>query len=124
MSDAGVRSMVPLAYVADMAASIHFYEKLGFAVTNRVPPAGAEVPNWVWLSAGKASLMLARAGAPVEAERQAILFYMYSEDVAATHARLGECGLAPEPIATPFYNPGGEFRLSDPDGYVIYVAQI
>lgn len=124
MSETAVRSLVPLAYVADMAASIGFYEKLGFAVTNKVAPDGEEVPNWVWLSAGKAELMLARADAPVEPERQAILFYMYSENVGAIHARLGECGLAPGPIATPFYNPGGEFRLADPDGYVIYIAQI
>ncbi|MBV8685821.1 MAG: VOC family protein [Alphaproteobacteria bacterium] len=124
MAGTGIRSLVPLAYVADVEGSIAFYEKLGFLVANRVIAPGEEVPNWAWLRAGRAELMLARASAPVVAEQQAVLFYTYCEDVEATHAALAEAGLAPEPVARPFYNPGGEFRLVDPDGYVVYVAQI
>jgi catechol 2,3-dioxygenase-like lactoylglutathione lyase family enzyme len=113
-----------MAHVADMRASIAFYEKLGFIVDNQVVPAGEEVPNWVWLRAEKAQLMLARATAPVVPVEQAVLFYTYCDDAEATHAALAEAGLEPGPIARPFYNPGGEFRLEDPDGYVVFVAQI
>ncbi|MBV9931356.1 MAG: VOC family protein [Alphaproteobacteria bacterium] len=120
----GIRALVPLAHVADITASIAFYAALGFTVANQVIPEGEAVPNWAWLRSDKAQLMLARAAAPVEAERQAILFYAYCADIAATHAALAAAGMAPGPIATPFYNPGGEFRLVDPDGYVLYVAQI
>jgi catechol 2,3-dioxygenase-like lactoylglutathione lyase family enzyme len=120
----GVRSLVPLAHVRDIRASIAFYAKLGFEVENQVTPDGEDDPNWVWLQAERAELMLARAGAPVVADEQAVLFYTYCDDAAATHAALAEAGLDVGPIAKPFYNPGGEFRLADPDGYVIYVAQI
>jgi predicted enzyme related to lactoylglutathione lyase len=119
-----VRSLVPLAHVKDMRSSIAFYAKLGFDVANQVTPEGEDVPNWVWLRAGRAELMLARASAPVVADEQAVLFYTYCDDVAATHSAWAREGLEVGPIARPFYNPGGEFRLADPDGYVIYVAQI
>ena len=31
-------------------------------------------------------------------------------------------GIAAGPITRPFYDPGGEFGVSDPDGYVLMVA--
>jgi len=120
----GVRSLVAMAHVADMRASMTFYGKLGFSVHNQVVPEGEEVPNWVWLRAERAELMLARASEPVVAGEQAVLFYTYCNDVAATHRALAAEGLEVGEVARPFYNPGGEFRLADPDGYVIYVAQI
>jgi len=113
-----------MAHVADIRASVAFYEVLGFAVGNSVTPDGEDVPNWVWLRAERAELMLARASAPVVPDQQAVLFYTYCDDVAATHAAWAAAGLEVGPIEKPFYNPGGEFRLADPDGYVIYAAQI
>ena len=124
MAATDVRALVALAHVADVARSIAFYAKLGFDVANRVPAEGGEPPDWAWLRCGRAELMLARAGEPVVAREQAVLFYTYCDDAAATHAALVEAGLEPGAIAKPFYNPGGEFRLTDPDGYVVYVAQI
>lgn len=124
MVETAIRALVPLAHVADMARSIAFYGKLGFEVANQVTPAGEAQPNWVSLRSGRAELMLARAGAPVVPDARAVLFYTYCDDAAATHAALAEAGLEPGPLARPFYNPGGEFGLTDPDGYVVYVAQI
>ena len=124
MVDTRIKALVPLAHVADMSRSIAFYGKLGFTVTNQVVAAGEAHPNWVWLQCEKAELMLARATAPVVAVEQAVLFYTYCDEVEATHVALAGAGLAPGRIGRPFYNPGGEFRVEDPDGYVIYVAQI
>lgn len=117
-----VRSLVPLAYVADVEASIAFYEQLGFGVQGSFTPPEAEKPAWASLTTGTADLMLGLASEPVVPAQQAVLFYLYCDDVAAMHARLDEAGLSPGPIVTPFYNPGGEFRLTDPDGYVVFVA--
>jgi catechol 2,3-dioxygenase-like lactoylglutathione lyase family enzyme len=119
-----VRSLVPMAFVADVAASSAFYAKLGFEVAGSFTPPGAAEASWVSLVSGRAGLMLSRASEPVIAEQQAVLFYVYCEDVAAMHAALAESGLEPGPIAKPFYNPKGEFRLADPDGYVVMVAHL
>jgi catechol 2,3-dioxygenase-like lactoylglutathione lyase family enzyme len=119
-----VESLVPLAHVADVAASAAFYEALGFETVASFAPPGEERPAWVSLCSGGAQLMLSRASEPVVAAQQAVLFYVYCADVAGLHARLAEAGRAPGPIAAPFYNPKGEFRLVDPDGYVVMVAHL
>jgi len=115
-----VRSLVPMAHVAEIGASIAFYERLGFAVGGSFTPPGEDSPSWVSLRSEGAELMLARADEPVVAEQQAVLFYLYCDDVGAMHKLLGEAG----PIKTPFYNPDGEFRLVDPDGYVVMVTHL
>ena len=119
-----IRSLVPLAHVRDMRASIAFYEKLGFTVENTFTPEAADQPAWCWLASERAELMLARASEPVIGDQQGVLFYAYCDDAAATHRLLADAGIAVGPIATPFYMPGGEFPVKDPDGYLLYVAQI
>ena len=119
-----VTSLVPMAYVTDVEASAAYYAQLGFEVGASFSPPGEERPAWLSLCSGGAELMLARASEPVVASQQAVLFYVYCADVAALHGRLAEAGLEPGPIARPFYNPKGEFRLVDPDGYVVMVAHL
>jgi Glyoxalase/Bleomycin resistance protein/Dioxygenase superfamily len=117
-------SLVPMAFVAQIGASLAFYEKLGFTVGGSFTPPGEAGPIWVSLTSGGARLMLSRATHPVVADEQAVLFYVYCEDVAGMHAQLAADGIEPGPIAKPFYNPKGEFRLVDPDGYVVMVAHL
>lgn len=119
-----VASLVPMAHVADVAAARAFYEKLGFEVCGSFTPPGEEAPAWVSLRSGAAELMLSRASAPVVPDQQAVLFYVYCRDVADMRRQLAADGLEPGPIAKPFYNPQGEFRLVDPDGYVVMVAHL
>ena len=116
------RQLVPMAFVADVERSIAFYKHLGFEVHNTVAADGATAPTWAWLQSDDASLMLAKASHPVIAEQQAVLFYVYTDDVAEARASLIETGLDPGAITTPFYAPRGEFRLIDPDGYVVMVT--
>jgi hypothetical protein len=124
MDRQSVESLVPMAYVADVPASAAFYGKLGFEVCASFTPPGEAEPSWVSLRSGSAQLMLARASEPVVPSQQAVLFYVYCADVATLHAQLAAAGLEPGPIARPFYNPEGEFRLVDPDGYVVMVAHL
>jgi hypothetical protein len=42
--------------------------------------------------------------------------------VESAHAALQARGLDVGDIDHPFYNPGGEFHVHDPDGYAIFVA--
>ena len=46
------------------------------------------------------------------------------DDIEQTHGELTALGYAAGGIRYPFYMPGGEFRLEDPDGYVLMRAQI
>jgi len=124
MSDAAVTALIPLAHVQSMTSAVSFYEKLGLEVINSVTPEGEEEPTWALMRSGRAEIMLAQASNPVVAAQQAVLFYTYTPDISVTHAALRTAGLSPGQIGRPFYNPGGEFRLTDPDGYVVYVAQI
>jgi hypothetical protein len=77
---------------------------------------------WAALERGNAALMLARAREPVVPGQQAVLFYLYYDDIAATHAALSAKGLSVGEMAFPFYCPKGEFRLGDPDGYCLMLT--
>ena len=116
------RQLVPLVSVADVERSIAFYRHLGFELRNTFAAAGATKPAWAWLQSGDAQLMLAAASKPVIADQQAVLFYVYTEDVTAARASLVEAGLSPGEITSPFYAPRGEFELVDPDGYIVMVT--
>jgi predicted enzyme related to lactoylglutathione lyase len=121
---AQTRSLVAFAHVADVERSIRFYAGLGFTVQNTVVPQGRSAPVWAWLGSGKADLMVGLADGPVDASRQAILFYLYFDDIEKTRRALVELGHSPGEIRYPFYMPGGECRLEDPDGYVLMLAQV
>ena len=114
--------MVALAHVASVPDSIAFYRKLGFEVRNTFTPPESTEPSWVWLERGEARLMLSRASAPVLPEEQAVLFYVYFDDVGETRRTLESAGIACGPISYPFYNPRGEFRVQDRDGYALMLA--
>ncbi len=116
------RALVPMAFVKDVELSIKFYERIGFTVGNTFVPPGTSAPTWAWLESDRAQLMLARATEPVVPSQQAVLFYVYYDDVPATRTALSETGLDPGPMAYPFYAPKGEFRLVDPDGYVLMIT--
>ena len=115
------QSLVPMVSVADVERSIAFYKYLGFEIGNTFACEGETKPSWAWLQSGNAQLMLAAANELI-ADKHTVLFYVYTEDVAAARMALIEAGLSPGEIATPFYAPQGEFELIDPDGYIIMVS--
>ena len=117
-----VRSLVPMAYVRSVPRSIEFYRKLGFEEGNTHTPEGGVEPVWAWLKSGDAHLMLARASEPVDPKVQAVLFYLYCPDVRAFRNELIEAGVEVGPVQNTFYAPRGEFRVTDPDGYVLMVS--
>lgn len=122
MTKMKTRQLVPMAFVADVERSIAFYRHLGFEVGNTFAADGAPKPTWAWLHSSNAQLMLAAATDPVVANEQRVLFYVYTDDVAAARESLAQAGLNPGTITTPFYAPRGEFQLIDPDGYVVMIT--
>jgi catechol 2,3-dioxygenase-like lactoylglutathione lyase family enzyme len=115
-------SLVPMIHVRSVERSIEFYRKLGFEEKNRHTPEGGAEPVWAWLRSGGAHLMLSRASEPVDPQRQAALFYVYYADVVSFRKELLEAGVDAGAIQHPFYNPRGEFRVTDPDGYVLMIT--
>jgi len=134
--DRAIYELVPMAHVANVEQSIRFYELLGFHARERVQHAGGT--QWAWLTSGKGHLMLAAAGGSVVPDQQAILFYLYTQDVAAMRSHLLSRGLSDGAghgdlasdrrrvvfdVTHPFYMPEGEIRVVDPDGYILLVGQ-
>lgn len=111
-----------MLFVADVERSIDFYKHLGFELGNTFTAEGATKPTWAWLQSDSASLMLAAANERIVPSEQRVLFYLYTDDVNTAHASLSDKGLKPGPITTPFYAPRGEFKLVDPDGYVLMLT--
>jgi catechol 2,3-dioxygenase-like lactoylglutathione lyase family enzyme len=116
------RQLVPMVFVADLQRSIAFYAHLGFEVGNTFTPEGANEMSWAWLESSDARLMLALANEAIVSDEQRIHFYLYTDDVLSARDTLVEAGLTPGEITKPFYAPRGEFRLVDPDGYVLMIT--
>lgn len=138
--DAAINRLAPMLHVADVQESVRFYEQLGFTPFNilRHPDGRA---FWAKMTAGEATIMFAAASGPVPAEDQAIIVYLYSNDVAALRGHLLVSGVndgstfqghsVPHNgrniafvITHPFYMPRGELRVADPDGYCLLIGQL
>ena len=124
-----IRALVPMIHVTDIQRSAAFYRLLGFEIGNAVP-RGDGPKEWVWLYPPAVAdwkrgpnLMLTRSSRPIEAGAQDVLFYLYASDLEGLRAQLLDAGLAPGEIGYPEYLPAGEFRVEDPDGYCLMVAQ-
>lgn len=135
-----VNRLVPFVHVANVEASLAFYALLGFVPQDIMKDGGGRA-FWSMARSGKAEIMFALASGPIDAGQQAVIFYMYSTDVAALRRHLLAGGLrdggvyrgAAAPgdgprtvfqVAHPNHMPAGEVRIADPDGYVILVGQL
>ena len=124
-----IHSLTPYAHVADIDRSIEFYGRLGLEVQNSHFDDG--VLAWAFLSTpthdrrvSGARLMVAAADRPIDASKQGVLFYCWTDDARALHAELEAAGIDVGEIQHPFYMRAGEFEVVDPDGYVVLVGQL
>jgi catechol 2,3-dioxygenase-like lactoylglutathione lyase family enzyme len=109
--------IVSLFPVTDVDRSIAFYQQLGFTVGQRIEMDEGKA-GWAWIDNGRCAFMLAHAEQPPVQNKQQ-MFYLYGADVLAMWKELTAAGVACSPIESPFYAPNGEFRVEDPDGYVL-----
>src|SRR5438552_9843892 len=116
-----VEALVPYAHVSDLTRSIAFYRRLGFVVESTADYEGQL--GWASLRCGNARLMIALATAPVDPERQSVLFYVHAGDVAGIRKQLLADGVEISEIRHPEYMPAGEIALYDPDGYCLVIGQ-
>lgn len=123
-----ITGLVPMIHVEDVERSAAFYRLLGFEIGNYVPPTGPK--HWAWLYSVHAedwkrgpNLMLTRDNHAIDADAQEVLFYLYAKDLKSLRNVLVANGIAAGEICYPEYLPDGEFRVADPDGYTLMIAQ-
>lgn len=115
-----VDGLIPFVNVKSTERSIAFYEHLGFVVTSIYTYRGK--PAWAELTSHGAVLMVA-TGDPVDQMGQGILFYLYSDDLAALREQLLAAEIDVGEIGDGTPGPREEMKLIDPDGYVLMIAQ-
>jgi catechol 2,3-dioxygenase-like lactoylglutathione lyase family enzyme len=109
--------LIPMLPVAKLAASIAFYEKLGFGVERRDDHWG-----WAMLAFDDCRLMLDQSiNQHPAAPRQSVL-YLYPDNVAEYHRELRRRGVDIPDLEVTFYGMS-EFRLDDPDGNRLWIGQ-
>lgn len=117
-----VRQLIPFVRVVDVERSVAFYKHLGFE-TQEVAKYRDRL-SWASLRSGAAEIMFEGTYGPPDPDRQRVQFYLYSRDLAALRAELLAVGIEAGPIEDGSPGPREEMRVTDPDGYVLMVAQI
>ena len=125
-----VNAIVAMVRVAQIERSAEFYKLLGFEIGNYVPRAENCPMHWAWLHQPNAAnwktganLMLVRGDRVPDGEEPNALFYLYASDLTAVRERLIAAGVKVGEIEYPEYLPKGEFKTSDPDGWMLMIAQ-
>ena len=117
-TEVGFKSVVALIHVADVQRSIEFYQKLGFDLGNRPLENDKGIKTFAWLHRGQASqIMVTLTGRPLNPGVQDMMFYLYVTDMPTYREVLIERGVNVGEVKYPFWSPGGEFRVEDPDGW-------
>jgi catechol 2,3-dioxygenase-like lactoylglutathione lyase family enzyme len=116
-----VSDLIPFVHVSDLPRSITFYELLGFEVGDTYKVDGQL--HWAALQHAHARIMLELASAPIDPHQQAVLFYLYAEDLDGLRDRLLANGVPVGPIRDGSPGPEREIRISDPDGYCLMIAE-
>jgi hypothetical protein len=117
-----VSRLVPFVHVEDVGHAIAFYQHLGFLVAS-IYKYG-ERAAWAALESDEAKLMVSTDGDPIDPAGQGVLFYLYSNDLAGLRAQLLANGIEAGDIEDGTPGPRHEMRVTDPDGYVLMIAQV
>jgi hypothetical protein len=121
-SEQHVSQLIPFVRVVDVERSVAFYERLGFEVQEVAKYKGRL--SWAMLKSGAAEIMFEGTYGPPDPDHQRVQFYLYSHDLAALRTHLLAVGIEAGPIEDGTPGPREEMRVTDPDGYVLMIAQI
>ena len=117
-----VSDLVPFAHVTNVDRSVAFYERLGFEMLHEATAHGRRM--WAFLERGDARLMVAAADGAFDPDAQGIIFYLYTRDLDGLRERLVGGGVAAGEITTGGPGPDRQLEVTDPDGYVLMIAEI
>jgi uncharacterized glyoxalase superfamily protein PhnB len=120
-------TMTPNLFVADIAASMAFYEKLGFARVMTVPEAPPFV--WVMMTCGEVAIMLQSMESlgtdlPDVSRRPggALLLYIKLKKIREFFSRISPAVQVVKGLEKAFYG-ATEFTVKDPDGFLLTFAE-
>ena len=117
-----VNGLIPFVHVEDVERSIAFYYHLGFVVASIYKYRG--LPVWAELRSDGAALMVSTDGDPIDPAGQGVLFYLYSNNLSGLREQILVEGIDVGEIVDGTPGPRQEMKLTDPDGYVLMVAQV
>lgn len=117
-----VNRLVPFVKVTNVERSVGFYHHLGFTVQSVFKYR--DRLSWAALESDGAEMMFEGTNDPIDHDRQGVLFYLYSHDLAALRDQLLAAGIEAGTIEDGSPGPRQEMRVVDPDGYMLMVAQI
>ncbi|MCI0555589.1 MAG: VOC family protein [Anaerolineae bacterium] len=109
--------LIPMLPVKSIAASIEFYQKLGFSVEQKNDEWG-----WAMLCFDECRLMVDQSiNLHRRAPRESVL-YFYPENIVEYHQQARNNGLDVPDLDVTFYGMN-EFRIDDPDGNRLWIGQ-
>jgi catechol 2,3-dioxygenase-like lactoylglutathione lyase family enzyme len=112
--------MIVATYVRDIDASRAFYELLGFTEKR----SGASPDSaWSELSGAGHLILLVATDPPLAVPRLPLLFYFFVAHLEAQLASLAAAGVTSGYLGQPPHAPGGEAKLTDPDGNTVLIGQ-
>ncbi len=117
-----INRLVPFVRVVDVEASVTFYSHLGFTAQDTAKYK--DRLSWASLHSGDAEIMFEGTYGPSDPDHQRVQFYLYSHDLAALRDQLLAAGIDAGEIKDGTPGPREEMRVTDPDGYVLMIAQI
>ena len=118
-----IKAAVALLYVADVQRSVDFYQRLGFELGKSPLKNEQGVTMFAWLHRGNtAQIMVTLTGRPLNPGAQDAMFYLYVDDLKSYREAVISRGVQVGEIKYPFWSPGGEFRIDDPDGWTWMVC--
>jgi catechol 2,3-dioxygenase-like lactoylglutathione lyase family enzyme len=113
--------IAPVIHVDDCARSLAFYARLGFELVESLEADRRTA--WALIRNGQAELMVESTDKLIDPHSQGVFLYLFTPDVVGLYERLKADGLEVGQLHNPPYMRGGEFRLVDPDGYVVLIGQ-
>jgi catechol 2,3-dioxygenase-like lactoylglutathione lyase family enzyme len=104
----------PMIHVPDVAATVAWYQSLGFEVVSTNEDEGRM--DWALLSFGEGQVMFSAGGTVSSATRREVDLYVNAENVAALYERLKDRVHVHEGIHDTFYGMR-EFIVRDLNGF-------
>lgn len=123
-----MQSLAPNIFVGDMNATIAFYQKLGFQITNSVPDSGDYV--WVMMTSGKVTIMFQsfeslKDELPEISREQSsgpLLLYIQTQDIRTFYLEVSKFAKVIKGLEKTFYG-ATEFTIQDNNGIVLTFAE-